>query len=218
MIYRARESPEQEGVAPGVIEAAVKKRLGRFALDVAFADGGFVCLSGQNGSGKTTFLRIVAGLETPDSGQVIINGRDVTRLPVEKRGVVLVTPESAIPSMDVDAHLRWGAKLKRATASEDRVRKVKEELRIDFQGRVGKLSLGMRERVSLGTALLSMPAAVLVDEAFSNLHERKEFVSSYRKLAAEAGTDVVFSTQDEGDGELADHLYVMEDGKASRRF
>ena len=89
---------------------------------------------------------------------------------------------------------------------------------IDFHGRVGKLSLGMRERVSLATALLSSPAGILVDEAFSNLHEREEFVSSYRKLAADAGVDVVFSTQDDSDGGLAEHLYVIEDGRAARRF
>ena len=182
------------------------------------SDSGFICFAGKNGSGKTTFLKLVAGLDTLDAGQVKVNGKEVTGLPVEKRGVVLVTPESAMSSMEVDTHLRWGARLKGVEVSPDRLRAVKEALGIDFQGRVGKLSLGMRERVSLATALLSTPSAVLVDEAFSNLHERKEFVSSYRKLSAEAGVDVVFSTQDQADGELADHLYVIQDGKASRSF
>jgi molybdate/tungstate transport system ATP-binding protein len=201
-----------------LIEAAVRKKLGGFSLDVSVSDGGFVCLAGRNGAGKTTFLRIIAGLTKPDSGQVKINGRDVTGLPVEKRGIVLVTPDSSIPSMEVDAHLGWGAKLKGKEAGGDRLAKVKGELGIGFSGRVGKLSLGMRERVSLATALLSAPSAILVDEAFSNLHERTAFVSAYRKLAAGAGIDVVFSTQDAADGNLAEHLYVMEDGKASRRF
>jgi len=201
-----------------MIEASVKKKLGTFSLDASMSEGGFICLAGRNGAGKTTFLRIVAGLATADSGQVKINGNDVTRLSVERRGVVLVTPGSAIPSMEVDRHLLWGAKLNGTDAGEQRVKKVKQELGIDFQGRVGKLSLGMRERVSLGTALLSSPSAILVDEAFSNLHERKEFVSSYRRLAAEAAVDVLFSTQDERDGELAEHLYVIDEGRATRRF
>jgi len=76
----------------------------------------------------------------------------------------------------------------------------------------------MRERVSLSTALLSMPAAILVDEAFSNLHEREGFVTAYRELAAESGIDVVYSTQDESDGRLAQHLYCLDEGRATRRF
>ena len=196
----------------------MQKRLGQFSLDVAMKDEGFVCLAGKNGSGKTTFLRLVAGLAKPDDGRVSVDGRDVTALPVEKRGVVMVVPESSIPSMEVDAHLRWGAKLKRSEIADERLAAVKGELGIDFQGRVGKLSLGMRERVTLATALLSSPSCILVDEAFSNLHRREEFISSYRRLAVDAGIDVVFSTQDDSDGRLAEHLYLIEGGRAARSF
>jgi molybdate/tungstate transport system ATP-binding protein len=196
----------------------VQKRFGRFSLEAAISEGGFVCLAGKNGSGKTTFLRIVAGLTKPDGGYVKVNGREVTDMPIEKRGVVLVTPKSSIPGMEVDAHIRLGARLKRAEISEERVATVKKELGIDFQGRVGKLSLGMCERVSLATALLAAPAGILVDEAFSNLHDREGFMASYRRLAADAGIQVVFSTQEESDGRLAQHLYTLEDGRATRRF
>jgi molybdate/tungstate transport system ATP-binding protein len=196
----------------------VQKRFARFSLDAAMSEGGFVCLAGKNGSGKTTFLRIVAGLTEPDGGHVKVNGREVTGLPIDKRGVVLVKPGSSIPGMEVDAHLRWGARLRRAEVSEERVATVKKELGIDFHGRVGKLSLGMCERVSLATALLAAPAGILVDEAFSNLHDRGEFIASYRRLATEAGIHVVFSTQDESDGALAQHLYSLEDGRATKRF
>jgi molybdate/tungstate transport system ATP-binding protein len=200
-----------------MIEAAVQKRFGQFSLDMAMKESGFICLAGKNGSGKTTFLRIVAGLTKPDGGHVKINRREVTALPIEKRGVVLVLPESSIPTLEVDAHLVWGAKLKKAEVGKERLAAVKKELGIDFRGRVGKLSLGMRERVSLATALLSSPAGILVDEAFSNLHEREEFISSYRRLAAEAGIDVIFSTQDDSDGRLAEHLYAIEGGRATKR-
>src|SRR2546429_6422764 len=141
------------------------------------SEGGFVCLAGKNGSGKTTFVKVVAGLTKLDGGHVKINGREIRRLPMERRGIVLVTPESSIPGMEVDAHIRWGARLKRAEISEEKVAAVKKELGIDFQGRVGKLSLGMRERVSLATALLAGRAGILVDEAFSNLHDREEFIA-----------------------------------------
>ena len=201
-----------------MIEAVVQKRYGEFLLDAAVGDGGFICVAGRNGSGKTTLFRIVAGLTKPDAGRVKINGRDVTGMPLERRGVVMVTPESCIPSMREDEHLRWGAKLKGVEVGEERLRAVKEALGIDFRGKVGTLSLGMRERVSLATALLSAPGAVLVDEAFSNLHEREGCIAAYRKLAADAGIDVVFSTQDESDGRLAEHLYVLDEGRATRRF
>jgi molybdate/tungstate transport system ATP-binding protein len=201
-----------------VIEAVVQKRFGQFSLDAAMTEGGFICIAGRNGSGKTTFLRIIAGLTEPDGGQVKINGRDVTGMPLERRGVVMVTPESSIPSMREDEHLLWGAKLKGVEIGKERLQAVKEALGIDFRGKVGKLSLGMRERVSLGTALLSAPAAILVDEAFSNIHEREKFISCYRKLTTDAGIDVVFSTQDDSDGRLAEHLCIMEEGRATRRF
>lgn len=201
-----------------MIDAAVRKSYGEFSLDAALSDDGFICLAGRNGSGKTTLLKIVAGLTEPDGGHVKVGGRDVTGAAVEDRGVVMVTPGSSIPSLTVDDHLRWGARLKGIAIGEERLEEVKNALGIDFQGRADKLSLGMRERVSLSTALLSMPAAILVDEAFSNLHDREEFVSAYRELAAEAGIDVVFSTQDDSDGRLAQHLYWLEEGRATRRF
>jgi molybdate/tungstate transport system ATP-binding protein len=201
-----------------MIEVAVQKRFGQFSLDATMNEGGFICLAGRNGSGKTTFLRIIAGLTKPDGGHVKVNGRDVTGTPLDRRGVVFVTPESSIPGLEVDDHLLWGAKLKGVEIGGERLGAVKEALGIDFHGKVGKLSLGMRERVSLATALLSAPAGILVDEAFSNLHEREEFISTYRKLSTDAGIDVIFSTQDDSDGRLAEHLYVMEDGRATKRF
>jgi molybdate/tungstate transport system ATP-binding protein len=198
--------------------AAVRKRVGLFSLDVTMSDGGFICLAGKNGSGKTTLLRILAGLSKPDGGQVRIAGEDVTGLPLDKRKVVMVTPGSFIPNLQVERHLEWGARLRGIEVSGERLRRVKEQLGIDFRGQVGKLSMGMRERVALGTALLSAPSAILVDEAFANLHEKERFVGAYRGLSAESKIDVIFSTQDVADGELAEHLYVMDGGKVTKSF
>jgi molybdate/tungstate transport system ATP-binding protein len=198
--------------------AALKKRVGLFSLDVTMSEGGFICLAGKNGSGKTTLLRILAGLSKPDGGQVRIAGEDVTGLPLDKRSIVMVTPGSFIPNLQVERHLEWGARLKGIEVSRERLRRVKEQLGIDFRGQVGKLSLGMRERVALGTALLSAPSAILVDEAFANLHEKERFVQAYRGLSAESKIDVIFSTQDLADGELAEHLYVMDGGRVTKSF
>jgi len=133
----------------------VQKQYGQFSIDATMSEGGFICLAGKNGSGKTTFLRIIAGLTKPDGGRVKINGTDVTAMPLEKRGVVMVTTESSISNMRVDGQLRWGAKLKGVEIGEEILERTKKQLGIDFHGQVGKLSLGMRERVALATALLS---------------------------------------------------------------
>jgi molybdate/tungstate transport system ATP-binding protein len=200
-----------------VIEASVRRKLGSFSLSAELHDGGFICLAGRNGSGKSCLFKTIAGYLEIDEGYVRVGGADIGRLPVERRGVVLVTPDSSIPHLEVDDHLRWGARLRKIPVDEGRVSKIKAELGIDFGGRVRTLSLGMKERVALATALLSSPSAILVDEAFSNLHEREGFITAYRKLTAEAGIDVVFSTQDESDGRLSDHLYLISEGKTLKR-
>lgn len=201
-----------------MIEAHARRKLGAFSLSADLSDGGFICLSGRNGSGKSCFFRAMAGQLPIDEGSVTVGGRDVSRLPVERRGVVLVTPASSIPHLSVDDHLLWGARLRGIPLDPERVSRVRTDLGIDFQGRVRLLSLGMRERVSLATTLLASPAVILVDEAFANLHQRDGFMATYRRLASEAGIDVVFSTQDEADGRLADHLYLMREGRTEKRF
>lgn len=201
-----------------MIEAVVRSRLDQFQLSGEMKDEGFICLSGRNGAGKTLFLRSVAGQIKPDESSVVAAGVDVTKLPAERRGIVMVTPTSCFPHLRVDAHLAWGAKVKGLVLPRERVSEVRSLLGIDGSGRVGALSLGNRERVALATALLSSPRAILVDEAFSNLHERREFISAYRKLTTASKLDVIFSTQDETEFQLADHGYVIEAGKTERRF
>jgi molybdate/tungstate transport system ATP-binding protein len=199
-----------------MIDVEVRKKLGRFSLAASLADSGFICVAGNNGSGKSSLMRVVAGLLPLDEGHVRINGMDVTRSPLEARGVVMVTPGSLIPHLSVDAHLTWGPRLKNLKVPAERLSAVKAELGIDFSGRVSELSLGMRERVSLATALLSRPKVILVDEAFSNIHDRGDFMAAYRKLVSEAQVDVIFSTQDRSDGAHSDHLYLMSDGVAEK--
>jgi len=195
-----------------LIDAKVCKRLGQFQLDAELRSDGTMCVAGRNGAGKTSLLRAIAGLLRIDEGHVRIGVLDVTALPVEKRGVVMVTPDSSLPSLDVDSHMMWGARLKGKRVGREELLRVKSNLGIDFSGPVRNLSLGMRERVSLATALLASPKAILVDEAFSSLHQRDEFIVSYSALAKETGIDLIFTSQDETDGRLADHLYSMANG------
>jgi len=149
-----------------LIEAKVRRQLGQFSLSAELEGSGFICLAGKNGSGKTSLLRAIAGLLKIDEGYVRIDGADITRSPTEKRGVVMVTPNSFFPHLDVDSHITWGAKLKGTRPEEERVSNVKALLGIESCGPVRNLSLGMRERVALATALLASPKVILVDEAF----------------------------------------------------
>ena len=198
-----------------MIEVKLRAHVGQFHLAAQVNGSGVTCVAGRNGAGKTTLLRAMAGFLRIDEGHVLVGGLDVTRLPVDKKGVVLVTPGSAFLHLDVDSHLGWGRKILGKRIQEDQVSKVKSELGIDFGGRVGKLSLGMRERVSLATALLAEPKAILVDEAFASLHDREEFIRAYGRLLVGAHIDLVFSSQEATDGKLADKLYMIEGGVAT---
>jgi molybdate/tungstate transport system ATP-binding protein len=175
-------------------------------------DGEVLGLIGRNGSGKTSLMRAIAGLLQIEQGYVRIGGVDVTHLPVNRRGVVLVTPTSLFPHLEVDSHITWGARLKGRKVDGGYSSRVKSALGIDFRGPVGNLSLGMRARVALATALLATPPVILVDETFSSIDGRREFILTYGRLATSAKSDLVFTSQDEADGDLSDHLYVMNNG------
>jgi len=185
-------------------------------LKAEMQDSGFICLSGLNGSGKSTLLNIISGILKADEGYVRINSSDVTKLPMEKREVVLVRPDSLIPHLQVGNHLVWGAKTKKIETRPEIVEKVKETLGISYGGRVDRLSLGMRERVSLATAFLSQPKVILVDEAFSNIDHRDEFISSYAKLCKSDSIDLVSTTQRKDEAWIADHHYELVAGVSTR--
>jgi len=201
-----------------MIEVDVKKRRGGFSLDANVSDEHFICLTGKNGSGKTTLLNLIGGILTLDEGHVTLNSKNITNLPIEQRQVSLITPDSCIPHLDIDHHLVWGARRKGLHVEPDYVSEVKTSLGVTFDGKVRKLSLGMRERVSLATSLISKPQLILVDEAFSNIDNHRDFVDAFRSLAAKAKVDVIFTTQYPEDSVQADHHYRLESGKSTRLF
>ena len=136
-----------------MIELKVKKKLGNFNLDSELKDEKFICLTGRNGSGKSTLLNIMAGIYRPDEGYVKINSVPVTDIPAEKRQIVLITPDSCLPNLSVEKHLVWGAKLRKKKVGQDVISEIRKSFGINYEGKVSKLSLGMKERVSLATAL-----------------------------------------------------------------
>ncbi len=199
-----------------MIELKAKKKLGTFFLDSELKDENFICLVGRNGSGKTSLLNIIAGVYKPDEGYVKINSETITDVSAEKKQVVLVAPDSCLPNLDVDKHLVWGAKLRKRHIDLSGVAEIKKNLGINYGGKVSKLSLGMKQRVSLATALIASPKAILVDEAFGNIDNRIEFIAAYREFARKSMIDVIFSTQHAEDSKYADHLYQMEEGHSIR--
>jgi len=201
-----------------MLEIRAKKKLGEFFLNSDLTDEGFICLTGPNGSGKSTFLNIIAGVLTLDEGFVKVSQRDVTNLPPEKREIVLVTPDSYIPHLHVDKHLEWGAHVKNLEIDPAFVSKVKASLGISYNDKLTSLSLGMRERVALGTALLSKPRLILIDETFSNIDNRLIFLSEFRKLCSESKIEAIFTTQFEEDANCSDHGYLMNAGKLKKLF
>ena len=201
-----------------MIEAKVEKKLGDFSLDANISDEHIICLTGRNGSGKTTLLNLIGGTLTADAGYITLNSREITNLPIEKRQVSVVTPDSCIPHLEVGDHLTWGAKIRRIEVEGDYVAEVKASLGINFSGKVRKLSLGMRERVALATSLISKPELILVDEALSNIDNHTDFLTAFKALAAKARIDVIFTTQYPEDSLQADHHYRLESGKTIRLF
>ena len=195
-----------------MIKAAVRSRLGQFQLTASLEGSGVTCVAGKNGVGKTSLMKALAGFLRIDEGYVTVGGVNVTHLPPEKRNVVMVTPTSFFPHLDVDSHLTWGARLKGSYVRREEVSRVKSELGIDFGGKVRSLSLGMRERVALATALLASPKGILVDEAFASLYGRDDFIVSYGRLVRDANIDLIFTSQSEEDGKLAERLYIMNNG------
>jgi molybdate/tungstate transport system ATP-binding protein len=201
-----------------MIEADVKKRLGDFSLDAHVSDADFICLTGKNGSGKTTLLNLIGGILNPDEGYVTLNSRKITNLPIERREVSIITQDSYIPHLDVDRHLVWGAKNKGLNVEREYITEVKTGLGINFGGKVRKLSLGMRERVSIATSLISKSELILVDEALSNIDNHRDFIDMLKNLAAKAKIDVIFTTQYSEDASQADHHYRLDSGKSARLF
>jgi ABC-type sugar transport system ATPase subunit len=201
-----------------MIEAEVRKRLGNFTLDARVFDENFVCLTGKNGAGKTTLLNLIGGILRVDEGHVTLNAKTITDLPIERRGVSIVTPDSCIPHLNVDEHILWGAKNKGLKTEQDYISEVKTSLGINCSGKVKKLSLGMRERVALASSLISRPELILIDEALSNIDSRSDFIDVFKDFVAKAKIDVIFTTQYVEDSRLASHHYQLESGKSTRLF
>jgi multiple sugar transport system ATP-binding protein len=187
-------------------------------LDVR--DGELLVLVGPSGSGKSTILRLIAGLETPTSGQILIDGRDVTGVPPQQRDLAMVFQSYALyPHKTVRENLAFALRLRHVAAAsiEARVRETAAMLGIDglLDRKPAQLSGGQRQRVALGRAMVREPKAFLLDEPLSNLDPvlraatRAELALLHRRL----GASMVYVTHDQEEAmTLGTRIAVLRDG------
>jgi len=206
-----------------IIDGATK-RFGAFtALDnvsIEVPDGSLTALLGPSGSGKSTLLRVIAGLERPDLGEVMIGGGDVTRIPVEERGVGFVFQHyAAFKHMTVRGNIAFGLQVRKRPKAEVAAR-VDELIRLvhleGFANRYpAQLSGGQRQRMALARALAVEPRVLLLDEPFGALDAtvRKELREWLRRLHDEVHVTTIFVTHDQEEAmDVAEQIVVMRDG------
>ena len=205
----------------------VSKRFGETTAiaDLSFDvhDGEFFVLLGPTGAGKTTSLRTVAGLETPDAGRVEIGGRDITRAGPAERDVAFVFQQfSLYPHYSVYQNLAFPLKApsRRVPAAEiDRqVREVAERLGLTgkLDNKATRLSGGEMQRVSIGRALVREPAAFLMDEPLSSLDAklRETLRIELKRLQLDLGATILYVTHDQVEAlTLADRIGVLHEGR-----
>ncbi len=202
----------------------VKKSFGDFtalhSIDLTIADQEFMVLLGASGCGKTTLLRIIAGLETPTEGEVWIGGKRVDHLPPRQRGIAMVFQNYAVfPHLTVFENIAFGLRMARLDNAEveSRVKRTAGLMHIDqlLERYSGQLSGGQRQRVAVARALAMEPDVILMDEPLSNLDAllRLEMRAELKGILADSKTTTIYVTHDQVEAmSLADRISVMHQG------
>jgi multiple sugar transport system ATP-binding protein len=190
-------------------------------VSLEIADGEFMVLVGPSGCGKSTLLRMIAGLEDVTSGQISIDGRDVTDLAPRSRDVAMVFQSYALyPHMSVRQNIAYGLKVRKVPKAETarRVDEVARLLGLDelLERRPAALSGGQRQRVAMGRAIVREPQVFLMDEPLSNLDAklRVGMRASLAQLHARLRTTTVYVTHDQTEAmTLGQRVAVLRDGR-----
>jgi sulfate transport system ATP-binding protein len=211
-----------------IIVRDVNKNFGDFAaltdVSVEIPSGSLTALLGPSGGGKSTLLRVIAGLEKPDSGLVEIEGRDATKLPAQDRGVGFVFQHyAAFKHLSVARNVAFGLEIRKRPKADIK-KKVDELLELvhleQFAHRYpAQLSGGQRQRMALARALAVEPQVLLLDEPFGALDAqvRKELRAWLRRLHDQVHVTTVFVTHDQEEAmEVADSIVVMANGKVEQ--
>ena len=190
-------------------------------ISLSVSQGEFITLLGSSGGGKTTTLRIIAGLESPDKGRVLLSGQDVTALEPNRRDVNTVFQSYALfPHMNVGANVGYSLKI-RKTPKEEIRRRVGEMLELvqlsGFEKRMpGELSGGQKQRVAIARALINEPRLLLLDEPLGalDLQLRRQMQQELKRLQKKLGITFIYITHDQEEAlNMSDRIAVMKDGR-----
>lgn len=189
-------------------------------ISLEISKGEFITLLGSSGCGKTTTLRIIAGLEQPDAGSVCLDGREVTGLEPNQRDVNTVFQNYALfPHMNVAENIGYGLKLKKVPKSEIR-KKVSQMLElVQLEGyerrKPSELSGGQKQRVAIARALVNNPKVLLLDEPLGalDLQLRRAMQIELKHLQKKLGITFIYITHDQEEAiNMSDRIAVMRDG------
>ncbi|HDL5602594.1 TPA: ferric ABC transporter ATP-binding protein, partial [Mannheimia haemolytica] len=194
-------------------------------LNLSIPQGKMVTLLGPSGCGKTTVLRLVAGLENPTSGQIFIDGEDVTQSSIQHRDICIVFQSYALfPHMSIGDNVGYGLKMQ-GVPKEERLQRVKEALELvdlgGFEDRfVDQISGGQQQRVALARALILKPKVLLFDEPLSNLDAnlRRSMREKIRELQQRLNITSLYVTHDQSEAfAVSDEVIVMNKGKIMQK-
>ena len=190
-------------------------------LTLDIAPGELVCLLGPSGCGKTTALRALGGLDDPDSGRIVVDGRDITNVSANRRDMgVVFQAYSLFPNMTARENVAYGLRLRGVDATE-RGRRVGELLELVGLGRHGnhypyQMSGGQQQRIALARALAIEPKVLLLDEPLSALDAkvRRQLREEIRRIQIAVGTTTLFVTHDQEEAlAMGDRVGVMSAGR-----
>lgn len=192
-------------------------------FSLSIQKGEVICILGESGSGKSTVLRLMAGLEAPSSGRMVVNGEQIINdnvfvLP-EKRGIGMVFQDYALfPHMTVSENIQFGLKGMSKREKETRTEEMLELVNLkDYRKRYPyELSGGQQQRVALARAVAPKPSLLLLDEPFSNLdaHLRTKIREELKTIIRQTGITSIFVTHDQEDAKsMADRVVIVNKGK-----
>jgi len=192
--------------------------------DLRIESGETLVLLGPSGCGKTTTLRLIAGLDAPDTGRVLFNDEDVTALPIEKRNIGMVFQSYALfPNMSVQENIAYGLRVRKMPETErkKRVGEMIEMMHIESLAdrQITQLSGGQKQRVALARAIAPRPRALLLDEPLTALDARlrETLRVDINALLRSLGITTVYVTHDQAEAmALGDRIAVMDKGRISQ--